>query len=169
MAEPLASHWESRGDEYDVVTVGSGYGGAITAARIAGADINPKPRVCILERGMEWIPGTFPDEPPDALAHFLSPFNPLGLYELSLQPAISVLLGSGLGGTSLVNANVAIIPEDAIFAYSLTRVNRQKLFYSKFPQLFLCFLMTPSSRLAKPFQGLDNVRFQTLTFGVHDA
>ncbi|MDA2912515.1 GMC family oxidoreductase [Acidobacteriia bacterium AH_259_A11_L15] len=115
MAEPLASHWESRADEYDVVVIGSGYGGAITAARIASADIRPKPTVCILERGIEWIPGTFPDESADVLAHFLSPLNPLGLYEFSIHPDISVLQGSGLGGTSLVNANVAIIPEDAFF------------------------------------------------------
>ena len=115
MTEPLAKHWDSRADEYDVVIIGSGYGGAVTAARIAAADIQPKPRICMLERGMEWIPGTFPDEPLDALQHFLSPLNPLGLYEFAQHKDISVIQGSGLGGTSLVNANVAIIPEDAVF------------------------------------------------------
>jgi cholesterol oxidase len=111
MAEPLADYWDSRADEYDVVVIGSGYGGAITAARIASADITSKPSVCVLEKGMEWIPGTFPDEPLDALQHFESPLNPLGLYALSQFPAISVMHGHGLGGTSLVNANVAIVPE----------------------------------------------------------
>lgn len=113
--EPLANNWDSRADGYDVVIIGSGYGGAITAARIAAAKITPKPSLCILERGMEWIPGTFPDEPLDALAHFLSALNPLGLYEFSRHKDISVVQGSGLGGTSLVNANVAIIPEDGVF------------------------------------------------------
>ena len=115
MTEPLAKNWDSRGDEYDVVIIGSGYGGAITAARIATADISPKPSICILERGMEWIPGTFPDEPFDALSHFVNTLNPLGLYEFSPHKNISVIQESGLGGTSLVNANVAIIPEDAVF------------------------------------------------------
>ena len=115
MTKPLASLWASRGAEYDVVIIGSGYGGAITAARIAAADIRPKPRICILERGMEWIPGDFPDEPFEALQHFVSPFSALGLYEFVRQKDISIVQGSGLGGTSLVNANVAIIPEDAVF------------------------------------------------------
>ena len=115
MPEPLANPWASRATEYDVVIIGSGYGGAITAARIAAADIQPKPRICILERGMEWIPGSFPDEPFNALQQFVSPFNPLGLYHFVQQNEISVVQGSGLGGTSLVNANVAIIPEDAVF------------------------------------------------------
>ena len=115
MAEPLANYWDHRADEYDVVVIGSGYGGAITAARISSANITPKPRVCILERGMEWIPGTFPDEAFDVLQHFESALNPLGLYVFSRSPAISVIHGYGLGGTSLVNANVAIIPEGAVF------------------------------------------------------
>jgi cholesterol oxidase len=115
MAEPLSSRWDTRAQEYDVIVIGSGYGGAITAARIASADISPKPTLCVLERGMEWIPGTFPDEPLELLDHFLSPLNPLGLYEFHRSDDISVIKGSGLGGTSLVNANVAIIPEDAVF------------------------------------------------------
>jgi peroxiredoxin len=39
MPEPLSNHWDTRAAEYDVVIVGSGYGGAITAARLAAADI----------------------------------------------------------------------------------------------------------------------------------
>src|SRR5690348_16937010 len=115
MAEPLSSHWDSRVQEYDIIVTGSGYGGAITAARIASASITPKPTICVLERGMEWIPGTFPDEPQEAIEHLLSPLNPLGLYDFHRSDDISVIKGSGLGGTSLVNANVAILPEDAVF------------------------------------------------------
>ena len=115
MPEPLSRPWDSHAPEYDVVIVGSGYGGAITAARLASANITPKPRICILERGMEWIPGTFPDEAFDCLQHFVSPLNPLGLYEFVRSDQISVIKGSGLGGTSLVNANVGIIPEESAF------------------------------------------------------
>lgn len=58
----LSSPLSSLEGHYDVVVVGSGYGGAITAAHLAGcrkpdeADV----RVAILERGREIQPGAFP-------------------------------------------------------------------------------------------------------------
>ena len=42
---------------YDVVVVGSGYGGAIAASRLARAGR----KVCLLERGREIPSGDFPD------------------------------------------------------------------------------------------------------------
>jgi len=42
---------------YDVVVVGSGYGGSIAASRCARAGQS----VCVLERGKEWLPGEFPE------------------------------------------------------------------------------------------------------------
>lgn len=44
------------GDSYDVVVVGSGYGGAIAASRLARAGRT----VCVLERGREIAPGHYP-------------------------------------------------------------------------------------------------------------
>ena len=55
----LADCWERRRDSYDFIVIGSGYGGAIMAARICAA--MPGSRVCLLERGREWPVGTFPD------------------------------------------------------------------------------------------------------------
>ena len=46
----------------------------------------------------------------DSLANQRNSLNPLGLYELLDYRDISVIKGSGLGGTSLINANVAIVP-----------------------------------------------------------
>ena len=57
----LATPWEQRKSAYDFIIIGSGYGGAITAARLATADLNPKPSICILERGKEWQPGDYPE------------------------------------------------------------------------------------------------------------
>jgi cholesterol oxidase len=111
----LATPWERRKSAYDFVVIGSGYGGAISAARLAAADLNPKPSICILERGKEWQPGAFPETLPDVVGATRSDLNPLGLYELLNYPDISVIKGSGLGGTSLINANVAIVPDSEVF------------------------------------------------------
>ena len=43
--------------EYDVVVIGSGYGGGIAASRLARAG----KRLCVLERGRERLAGDFPD------------------------------------------------------------------------------------------------------------
>jgi cholesterol oxidase len=112
----LALDFAGRKKSYDYIIVGSGYGGAIFAARLASATLNPKPSICLLERGREWPVGTFPDQPAAALAAARSDVNPLGLYEFINYQDISVIKGSGLGGTSLVNANVAIIPDAEVFA-----------------------------------------------------
>jgi len=114
----LANLWrDRRADGYDVLVIGSGYGGAITAARLANAPLNPRLSVCILERGQEWPVGQFADNLGDLVGNSYNPvLNPLGLYEFDLFPDIAVIKGSGLGGTSLVNANVAIRPEPDVFA-----------------------------------------------------
>jgi len=112
----LSTPWEQRKSAYDIVVIGSGYGGAIAAARLAAANLNPKPSICILERGKEWQPGQYPEAPLDVLGAVRSDLNPLGLYELLNHPDISVIKGSGLGGTSLINANVAIVPDEEVFA-----------------------------------------------------
>lgn len=109
----LATPWEKRQSTYDFIVIGSGYGGAITAARLATAGINRS--ICVLERGKEWPTGSYPETAPDVLAATRSDLNPLGLYEFLNYPDISVIKGSGLGGTSLINANVAIIPDREVF------------------------------------------------------
>jgi cholesterol oxidase len=112
----LSKAWEQRRQLYDFVIVGSGYGGAILAARISGAALTSKPSVCILERGREWPVGTFPDTPDKAITAFRDPLlNPLGLYELRTFPDVSVIQGCSLGGTSLINANVTIVPDAEVF------------------------------------------------------
>lgn len=108
---------------YDVVIVGSGYGGAIAAARLARARTEKGTRlsVCLLERGREFQPGDFPDTPGKVLAetqvdtptrHYRSR---TGLYDFRVNDEVNVFLGCGLGGTSLINANVALWPEAAVF------------------------------------------------------
>src|ERR1017187_1471546 len=113
----LALDFAGRKTSYDYIIVGAGYGGAIFAARFGSANLKPKPSVCLLERGREWPVGSFPDQTVNFVGAFHDDtLNPLGLYEFLNYQDISVIKGSGLGGTSLVNANVAIIPDPEVFA-----------------------------------------------------
>src|ERR1019366_1308909 len=111
----LSTPWAQRKSKYDFVIIGSGYGGAIAAARLSAANLSPKPSVCILERGKERQPGEFPETLQGVVEEARSSDNPLGLFELLNYPDISVIKGSGLGGTSLINANVAIEPDREVF------------------------------------------------------
>ncbi len=105
-------------DHYSAIVVGSGYGGAIAADRIArtGRD------VCVLERGKELHPGEYPNTALSA-AREIQVHTPkadhgsaVGLFDFHVGPDVTVLSGCGLGGTSLINASVALAPSDAIFA-----------------------------------------------------
>jgi cholesterol oxidase len=117
MESILATAWDERlAGPYDVIVIGSGYGGAITAARLANAPVNPKLKICLLERGQEWPIGSFPDTIEHVVEQTYNPtLNPLGLYQVDVHTAIVIIRGSGLGGTSLVNANVAIRPGPECF------------------------------------------------------
>lgn len=88
LASPIA---DLKG-HYDVVIVGSGYGGAIAASRLGR--VTPKLSVCVLERGRELQPGNYPDTPAGVLAetqvdtptgHFRSR---TGLYDLRKLEAL---------------------------------------------------------------------------------
>ena len=58
--------------DFDVIIVGSGYGAAIAAAELS-ATSDPKTgkrtRVCVLERGREYLPGAFPSRLKDLGGH----------------------------------------------------------------------------------------------------
>lgn len=106
----LSSPLTSLQDGWDTVIVGSGYGGAVLAARLA-----PYGSLCVLERGKEWVPGGFPNSPTSLLEALKTARNPLGLFDYHLSSEMDVVVGSGLGGTSLINSNVVISPDKAIF------------------------------------------------------
>ena len=113
----LSKPIEELKDRYDVVVVGSGYGGAIAASRLARTGRT----VCVLERGRELLPGEYPETLTEAAAEMQvdTPKGHVGrrsaLYEMVVSPEISVFKGCGLGGTSLINANVALEAERRVF------------------------------------------------------
>jgi cholesterol oxidase len=110
--------------QYGVVVVGSGYGGAIAAYRMAKKARTLGERdfsVCVLERGLEIRPGTYPSTFPAAVAQIQTDtrFGRIGrrtgLFDFRVNPDISVLVGCGLGGTSLINAGVMLEPSNDVF------------------------------------------------------
>ncbi len=113
----LASDPGQLQNDYDVVIIGSGYGGAATAARLGYANhrAGGKLRIAILERGVEHLTGSYPVTAGEFATFLKTPATPLGLFEFVLSPDFAVVQGSGLGGTSLCNGNVCIIPDREVF------------------------------------------------------
>ncbi len=105
-------------DRYDVIVVGSGYGGGVAASRLARAG----KRVAVLERGREVLTGDFPSRFPDLKNELqvrgkrvhTGPSS--ALYDVRLGEDMHVLVGCGLGGGSLINAGVALRPDARVFA-----------------------------------------------------
>ena len=99
-------------NSFDVIVVGSGYGGGVAASRLSRAGR----KVCVLERGREILPGDYPNSVTTAMAEMqisgskvgnLTP-GKNGMLDMRMNDDINVIVGCGLGGTSLINANVSL-------------------------------------------------------------
>jgi cholesterol oxidase len=87
---------------YDVVVIGSGFGGAIAAYRNAEAGKS----VAILEQGRRWPKEAFPRTVGQTAGAFWRDQGPRGFLEYRAFKNIDVLQGVGLGGGSLHYFNV---------------------------------------------------------------
>jgi len=93
-------------DRADVVIVGSGFGGSVMACRLAETY---KFRVCVLERGRRYLRNGFPRRPDELRDAFWDPRAGLfGMFEYRsfAETDMDVWTASGLGGGSLIYANV---------------------------------------------------------------
>ena len=91
---------------YDAVVIGSGFGGAVSAYHLAaGSGLD----VLLLERGMPYPPGSFARTPRQLRRAFWAPDTGIhGLFELWSFSKVRALVSSGLGGGSLIYANVLL-------------------------------------------------------------
>jgi cholesterol oxidase len=99
-------------EDYDVVVVGSGFGGSTTALRLTEKGY----RVAVLESGRRFDETTFPKTSWRLRSFFWAPkLGLLGIQRMSLLKNVMVLSGAGVGGGSLVYGNTLYEPFPSFF------------------------------------------------------
>ena len=98
--------------DHDAIVIGSGFGGAVSACRLAQAGM----KVLVLERGRRWTPETYPRNPDDAwLWNQDQPEHCNGWADLRTFSDMWVAAGAGVGGGSLIYANVSVEAKPEVF------------------------------------------------------
>ena len=99
-------------DDFDVVVIGSGFGGSVSAYELASRGL----RVCLLERGKAFPPGSFARTPSEMAHNLWDPSEGLhGMFNVWSFKGIDALTASGLGGGSLIYANVMLRKDPSWF------------------------------------------------------
>jgi cholesterol oxidase len=94
-------------DAFDVVVIGSGFGGSTTALRLTEKGY----RVAVLEAGRRFDETTLPKTSWDIRSFFWAPkLGCTGIQRVSLLKDVMILSGAGVGGGSLVYANTLYEP-----------------------------------------------------------
>ena len=122
-------------DWYEAIVVGTGFGGAVTACRLSKKWPG---RVLVLERGKRYELGSFPRTPHAMATNFwntkfekrvrpkaLTRVQQRGLFDVRDYKNIDVVLGAGLGGGSLIYANVFMEPPDDVFTHRWPKTCQQ--------------------------------------------
>ncbi len=99
-------------EHFDVVVVGSGFGASASACRLAQSGRS----VLVLERGRSYPPGSFPRSPRGLSSNLWDPSAGLyGMFDVWAFSGIESVVSSGLGGGSLIYANVMLRKDPAWF------------------------------------------------------
>ncbi|HKO37562.1 MAG TPA: GMC family oxidoreductase [Solirubrobacterales bacterium] len=98
--------------DYDWIVVGSGFGGSVSALRLAEKGY----KVAVLECGKRFTDKDFPKSTWDVRRYFWAPRLGLrGIFRLSTFKDVSVVSGCGVGGGSLGYANTLYVPPSKFF------------------------------------------------------
>jgi cholesterol oxidase len=97
---------------YDAIVIGTGFGGAVTACRLA--QVKPKLSVGVLERGRRYPMGSFPRNFGNLKDGWLWQ-DGRGLLDVRPINEMTVVQCAGYGGGSLIYANVQVRPPASVF------------------------------------------------------
>jgi cholesterol oxidase len=99
--------------DYDVVVIGSGFGGSVAALRAAEKGY----RVAVIEAGRRFTNDTLPETSWDLKDFLWAPaVGWMGIQKITPLTNVVCLSGAGVGGGSLVYANTLYTPLDDFFA-----------------------------------------------------
>ncbi|MEQ1505014.1 MAG: GMC oxidoreductase [Myxococcota bacterium] len=99
-------------DRWDAIVVGSGFGGAVSALRLA----EKGHRVLVLEKGRRFRAEDFPRTNWNLPGFLWNPsLGMRGPFQMTFTRHVTVLSGVGVGGGSLVYANTLPVPQPAFF------------------------------------------------------
>ncbi|MEU6770952.1 GMC family oxidoreductase [Streptomyces sp. NPDC046759] len=100
------------GYDYDVIVVGSGFGGSVSALRLTEKGY----KVGVLEAGRRFTRDTLPKNSWDLKNYLWAPgLGMYGIQRIHLLGNVMVLAGAGVGGGSLNYANTLYVPPKAFF------------------------------------------------------
>ena len=98
--------------KYDYIIIGSGFGGSVSALRLAEKGY----QVAVLEAGKRYRTEDFPRTNWNIFKFLWLPFlRCFGILRLTLLSDVLILSGSGVGGGSLGYANTLLTPPDPFF------------------------------------------------------
>lgn len=98
---------------YDFVVIGSGFGGSVSAMRLTEKGYG----VLVLERGKHFRDEDFAKSDWNIWKHkWIPAIRCFGIWQNTLLNDMMILHGSGVGGGSLVYANVLMEPDEKLFA-----------------------------------------------------
>jgi len=99
-------------DHYDWIIIGSGFGGSVSALRLAEKGY----RVLVIEKGRRFAPEDFPKSNWDLRRWMWMPAAGLrGIFQMTFLEHVTILHGVGVGGGSLVYANTLPTPKASFF------------------------------------------------------
>ncbi|MFG2944932.1 GMC oxidoreductase [Streptomyces adustus] len=103
---------DDSGHDYDVIVVGSGFGGSVTALRLTEKGY----RVGVLEAGRRFTRESLPKNSWDLKNYLWAPrLGMYGIQRIHLLGNVTVLAGAGVGGGSLNYANTLYVPPKPFF------------------------------------------------------